>query len=985
MRSVRWVLGLLLGCVCTAPAQPLLDREALAKIPLDEAMVLDPVGPWLCWDLLGVRDLTLVTGLDQEGGYPRFAVAEEGKSPIWHRELAVRVDALRYPVVVVAYRASGIQPDGKPVLSLERTTRAPLAILRNRELVADGEIHEAAVDLRDELQDAGTEFTSLLVSPRCQGPEPAVFELLGLRLESDQQLPPLEKAEEAQLTIQALDHSGQPVADATVTADPDWLNTARTATTDAEGKATLAVADTCHAAHSLRLTKPGMAITEIVTDAAGRLSPTAALYPGARYGGVIRNETGAPVPNVAVGVYVALLGCSSRNEWQTSSVLTGADGRWTSPVLPSGRQPSITLEHPEYPAQNAQGLRQDALREQRSEIVLHRGGRLVVRVVGPDGKPVPDAAVHLSREWTPVGEAVRTGPDGTGTFPGWWLGEYEFTVQAPSLALHQTSVEVKPDQAPVEIRLEPGGVIRGRIVDVAGKPVPGVRLVIEHWRNCWGRLWDSTTDTEGRFVWREAPRDEVPVSIGKAGYLYLSRYPLYAGEAEQTIVLPPPLVVRGRITDAETGQPVAGATVVPGLVDVDSSLAKGPPNWRDDQRQKAEDGNYRVGIDSRAGLASLVLRAEADGYSVMTSRTIRFDEEGVVCDLQLRKETALVGTVQLPDGQPAANAKVFLVSPGRGIMVANGIEADPGEARMVTSAADGSYRLSRLPDNARIVALHPAGYREVPASGWKEAPDLALQAWGHIEGQVRLGADPVPNALVSYRPAVDSWPPGSELVIHNLRTTADAQGRFVLPRVPPGKGRIEGTHWSTPPPDGKAVARAEPFELPPGGTLTVDFVSSGRSVMGRIAPPQQDGHPIACGGSHGSLSITVQLDLAEPAPPDFGKDQTSPEARQRIEDWPRSADGKAYAAAATRYHKARSDALAAVPQSRFLFPLAADGTFRLDHVPVGDYELRVFLYPPGRSGLGVAPVGQARLAVAVPEGRSDEPVDLGSIQAEAMK
>ncbi len=985
MRSACWVLGALFFGLGLAQAQPLPDREALAKTPLDAAMILDPTGPWQCRHLIGVPGFTLVTGLDQEGGFPRFTVAEAGKFPEWCRDLAVPVDALRYPVVVATYRASGIQPDDRSVLYLGRTKRAPLAILGNRELVGDGQIHEVVVDLRDEVQDTDAEFTSLLVSPRCQGPEPAVFELLGLCFESDQQLPPLEKTEEAELSVQALDANGQPIAGATVTADPDWLNLARTTTTDAEGKATLAVADTCRAAHSLRLTKPGMAIAEIVTDEEGHLSPTVVMYPGARYGGVVRNEAGEPIPNVAVSVYVHLPGRGSRGEWWSSAVLTDADGRWATPVLPATRRPSIHLEHPDYAAQDAKDLPPNELREQRSEVVLGRGGRLTVRVVGPDGSPVPEAQLRLSRNWNRVGEPMKTGPEGTAAFPDRLLGPHDLLVQAQGFALQQTSVDVKPDLPPVEIRLEPGGVIRGRIVDTAGNPVPEVRLIIEHWRNYYsGILWESATDAEGRFAWREAPSGVIHFHLGKPGYMTLMSYPLYAHEEEQTIVLPAPLVVRGRITDAETGQPIATATVVPGLVTDGNPLAERPPNWMDEKRGKAEDGNYQVSLTYCSGLDSAVLKAEADGYSSMTSRTIRFDEEGVVCDFPLRKGKEFAGTVRLPSGQPAAGARVFLLHPGQRIMIANALEVDPGTVPSATTGPDGRYRLSELERGGIIVALHPEGYLEISATSWEDAPSLPLQAWGRVEGQFRLGPDPVANATVRYEPNDASWPPDFSPVRHSLQATTNEQGQFVLPRVPPGQGRITGTR-RPPDPGGTAATHSEPFELPPGSTLTVDLIGGGRPVVGRIVPPQRDGLPIAWKSGRCSLNTRAKLDIEEPAHPDFGKDLTSTEARKRIDKWGESTEGKAYVAAMMRYYKARAEALAAIPQNGFFLSLAADGAFRFDGVPAGDYDLRVFLYAEDSPGFSVSPVGQAQLTIAVPADHNEEPLDLDPIQVEAVK
>ncbi len=66
--------------------------------------------------------------------------------------------------------------------------------------------------------------------------------------------------------------------------------------------------------------------------------------------------------------------------------------------------------------------------------------------------------------------------------------------------------------------------------------------------------------------------------------------------------------------------------------------------------------------------------------------------------------------------------------------------------------------------------------------------------------------------------------------------------------------------------------------------------------------------------------------------------------------------------------------------------LDKDGRFRIEDVPPGRYQLRVRVFGVGGTGRGARriEVGQARMNVAVPEvpgGRSNEPIDLGTIKA----
>lgn len=991
MRSVRWVLGLLLGCVCTAAAQPLLDRETLARIPLDEAMVLDPVGPWRSWHNADDSLCSQTVGLDQESGFPRMVVAEPGKYGLWHRTLGVPVDLQRYPILVVAYRASGLQVSDRALLELRRRGQPGLPVLDSRELVADGEVHEIVQDLRDDVNAQTTEVVSISVKPRCQGPDPAVFELLGLRFESDHQFPPVEQTEEAEITVQAVDLEARPVVGATVTAEPGWLNLARTATTDAEGKATLAVANTPGAAHSLRLTKSGMAITEIATDKEGHLAPTAELLPGIRYGGVVRNEANEPVPNAAVDLAYDTTVHSVR--WTTATVLTDAEGHWTAPILPSaGGSLQIRLLHPDYAPQTVKNLPLAELNEQRAVLVLYRGSHLAVQVLGPDGKPVPGAKISWSKGGysSALGKGT-TDADGRFTSPQALHERLHVTVEAEGLAPAQETVEGGPDQAELTVRLEPGGVIQGRVVDVAGQPVAGVRVAAGRWRRSETLSWNATTDAAGRFLWFGVPReDEVEVNLTKTGYLQLYGYRLHATDEEHTIVLPSPLVIQGTITDAQTGKPVPDCTLVPGTYWAQDGVPlERSTFWETTDRQRVTGGHYRLTKDACNASQGLVLRVEADGYQPARSEVLRIDGGEQVCDFQLHKGTSITGTVRCPDGQPAAGAKMYLVEVGKTLFLADGMVPREWAGKTATTGPDGRYELPPAVGDWLLVAIHADGYGELTTAAWAQAPDLPLQPWARIEGTCYLGANRRPDTPVNFSLSrLDSFglrlngASNAPRVQCIPRTRTDADGHFVFPRVAPGEGQISsgdvGTEPHSPIPE-----RWTRVKLPAGKTLRVTFGGSGRPVVGRIVLPTRDGAPIAWSGVDGTLYPSVRVDPPQPERPPF-LDESSEEARKRAQEWIKTADGKAYGEAMMRHQKARSKAMANVDNWGCRFRVAKDGSFRIEDVPAGYYKLHVCFTAADGPDLRVKTVAGTVMEFEIPEtpgGRSDEPFDLGTIQA----
>src|SRR5439155_3625111 len=118
------------------------------------------------------------------------------------------------------------------------------------------------------------------------------------------------------------------------------------------------------------------------------------------------------------------------------------------------------------------------------------------------------------------------------------------------------SIRVAADTPAVEFRLEPGHTIRGRLLDPAGKPIEGVEVGVDTWRQRRSLLLQLKTDADGRFVWSDAPADELTMEFKKSGYIYVAGHRMLAADQEQTITMYPYVQVQGSVTDAATGRPI---------------------------------------------------------------------------------------------------------------------------------------------------------------------------------------------------------------------------------------------------------------------------------------------------------------------------------------------------------------------------------------------------------------------------------------------
>ena len=91
---------------------------------------------------------------------------------------------------------------------------------------------------------------------------------------------------------------------------------------------------------------------------------------------------------------------------------------------------------------------------------------------------------------------ARTDAEGRFRFEAVKLGEYVLTVEADGHAPQHRHIKAGPRPNPQEFRLKPGRRVRSRVVDDAGRPVPGACVVLSRWH--------THTDSDGFFHWSVA-------------------------------------------------------------------------------------------------------------------------------------------------------------------------------------------------------------------------------------------------------------------------------------------------------------------------------------------------------------------------------------------------------------------------------------------------------------------------------------------------
>jgi RNA polymerase sigma factor (sigma-70 family) len=344
----------------------------------------------------------------------------------------------------------------------------------------------------------------------------------------------------------------------------------------------------------------------------------------------------------------------------------------------------------------------------------------------------------------------------------------------------------------------------------------------------------------------------------------------------------------------------------------------------------------------------------------------------------------LRGNVRLPNGKPLAGALVRVATPdayvrlyqttNSGVTTATNRAAisntvsNPvapsrrdAPAPSTLTTADGSFSIG-LPTFPRdgkavIVVSDDAGYAITTADALSVNPELVVQAWGRIEGVLRIGKTLASDRTVQ----INIWGSGPiyewNMVSHWQSAQTDANGRFVFPRVAPmdvwlthnvmvwpGEARPSGHHH---------------VKVSPGDSIVVQLGGTGRAVTGRIEWSGDDKLFF-----YGTMWANQKHYMRDPP----GWRTMSAEQKRQYElEWRDSADGELFKDEVRNYE----------------FPVQRDGTFRVPDVLPGSYRMQVRADVPRVAGQSARLAAAAReIKVVVPDmavGDVDEPIDVGTL------
>lgn len=359
---------------------------------------------------------------------------------------------------------------------------------------------------------------------------------------------------------------------------------------------------------------------------------------GAPITGRVTDESGQPIAGAQV--QVLLIGKNSRSSTFRDSTgmwiqeaKTDGEGKWSFERFPQDLSGlSIRVSHPEYQAttdsgtgdfRRTTGQDYSSLRDGTCVVKLTRGNVMQGRVVDANGNPVAGCLMTVGKDR--FGTNLPTGKtDGAGAFSlkglaagkcwvTWESGQHKPLAKEVTLPLSQ----------PLAITLEPGQVIRGRVVREDGTPVAGLNVDLDTWRELRTLTFHTVTDAEGRFVWNGAPNEPVEFVFGACqNSLFLSGLYLSSQDGEQTVVMKPALRFTAMVIDAASGKPVSNVTLMPGR-----SWQPGNISWERSEKKTFTDG--KLSWNTTRIDHTIIFRIEAEGYETLESEPFDTNQQSI--------------------------------------------------------------------------------------------------------------------------------------------------------------------------------------------------------------------------------------------------------------------------------------------------------------------------------------------------------------------
>jgi protocatechuate 3,4-dioxygenase beta subunit len=428
------------------------------------------------------------------------------------------------------------------------------------------------------------------------------------------------------------------------------------------------------------------------------------------------------------------------------------------------------------------------------DLRLNPAARILGRVVERGSrKPVPEAELWLQAP-RPRGSRprdVKADAGGQFAFNDLDPGTYKVGARRGRLVGTSSSVSVATAQtaAEVEVEVDPGLVVAGRVTSRAGAPVAGARLQLFKTQPPFERPVAAQSSSDGSFRLEGLLPASFRLEVGAERHAR-SRQELRVTADVNGLELKLDLggSVVGRVLTAQD-KAAEGATVSLQLA------PRGPGMNRQvvERATSGPDGTFTV-PELPAG--ELMLTAQHPDHGVASVKDEKLAEaEHKVVTLKLAQGATVSGTVKLDDGSPAIGTRI----------VANRMGGGTGHWEASTQA-DGTYKLTGLTAGAVTVVASVGGTSifssvdrpdqktvTVGVREHKTGVDLVVPGGRTISG-VAVGPDGKPLEGAEITAGVERDGRVYRGLTEGARTFTGADGAFTLSQLGAGNHTLSGVH-----------------------------------------------------------------------------------------------------------------------------------------------------------------------------------------------
>lgn len=496
--------------------------------------------------------------------------------------------------------------------------------------------------------------------------------------------------------------------------------------------------------------------------------------------------TGQVVDGAGNPVAGAQVRISSLNQFMIAAPVvttTDEEGRYRVPGLRADTPYQGTATHQGYLSGTIEEFESETNRD-LGVTTLTEGALVRGRVLDENGNPIAGAQISATehREDMPgldmiVGleglgirtnsaHTTKTNEDGNFSLSGVKSGDYQIRATATGYAAYKSDPMQLSDgvQKELDIVMDRGGEITGRVIDPNGTPMAGIQVAAMRFMPMPSRS-QTETDADGNFRLTGLDEGAYNVSAKSPGFATASVGQITPGSAPIELVFERKGAVRGVVLDVATGNAVEKFSVSCrratnlsnlNLTSLDLSSLTNFTNTGAENHFQNESGEFRL-TDLDPGSYTLSVRSDQYVTHDLPIEVIAGEE--IEVEVELDRGGAISGTLVDRHGNPIANAAISpktntkgerSTSISFGVMVTNDGDEERtssiefGGPNRVRTDENGAFIVTGLAPGPVVLTVEHSDYMEktlpeatIVRGETTELPTTTLEKGARIYGIIR--------------------------------------------------------------------------------------------------------------------------------------------------------------------------------------------------------------------------------------------------------